>query len=136
MSKAGADMRIKRWMVRDAIQRAGGMTRVEIEEHFKASRTTVQSHLTAMRAGGDIFIGEWREPATTGSWSPVWMLRTSADQCDAPQPLSKSDKMGEVAVVKKTQGVKSEHARIARARHQEHGIWGGLVPLGAIYSLR
>jgi hypothetical protein len=132
-------VRIKRADVIDAFHDRGPSTRSELETLFRLRRgkTSIQTHITAMREDATIYICDWRPPEKTGMWTPVYDLRTSANEQDKPHPPPRDRyrKVAEVPedigepVVLRGVGIKKEHALMARARSQAMGLglWGDLL---------
>lgn len=141
----GKAMRIKRDDVIDAFHDHGGQTRGDLERLFKlkAGSTSIQTHITAMRDEALLYIAEWRPPEKTGMWSPVYDMRTSANEADAPHPPPRNRwrKVTEamedpgLPVIVRGKGIKKEHVLMARARSVVQvqpgaaplGLWGALL---------
>ena len=134
----GRRSRITRQMMLDAFKARGALTRAELQGHFNILNvTTMQMHITALRDTGTIYIADWREPPKTGMWSPVYQLRTEANEQDVPHPPPRN-RWRKVAgspedpgnpVILRGKGVKAEHAHMARVRRETLGLgmWGGLL---------
>jgi hypothetical protein len=135
----GRRSRITRQMMLDAFRLHGQMTRSDLQEHFNILNvTTMQMHITSLREDARVFIADWREPKKTGMWSPVYALRSDANEQDVPHPpprnrwrdpvLEPVEDAGEFVVLR-GEGVKAEHAHMARVRGETMGLgqWGGLL---------
>lgn len=135
----GVKSRIKRDDVIDAFHDHGAQSRAELEKLFRVHEgsTSIQTHITAMRDEKLIYIAEWRAPEKTGMWTPIYDLRTSANEEDAqhPPPRSRWRKIAEVPedigepVVLRGVGIKKEHVFMAKTRSttMDLGMWGDLV---------
>lgn len=134
--------RLKQVTVLDALHNLGPRTRDALALHFGVPPATVQTHLVALRDRGEIYASAWAEPDGPGQWSPVWAVQTRPASPNAPRPqshrhsapLRSLEELEEQTVVR-GEGVKNEHALMARAlptitvggETVDVGIFGGLV---------
>lgn len=133
----------RRIEVEAAIRAHGPISSQDLQTRFGVKQPSMQDHLSALRDQGTIYLADWAAPEGQGNWTPLYAIRRRAEDRDIAQPPSARRAKGELPVVYeedcaqvivRAEGVRNDHALMARARFEEAGMWGGLVP-GMRYSI-
>lgn len=136
----GPKARVKRWMISDVLRQRGALTRIDLQDHFDASKSVIAKLLKDMKESREIFISGWRKPDATGMWSPIYLLCVTGREVDAPHPVPErhaprprvceddEDDALPVRIVR-TAGIRLEDAMLARSRAATMGLgmWGALI---------
>lgn len=124
--------------VEAVIREQGPISRLELQQHFEVRQSTMQDHIMSLRKKKRVYVHSWSSPEGPGNWSPLYAVRVTGEERDMVQPPSVRLALGLTGsvleedefpqkVVRSSEGVRTDHALLARSLFAEAGMWGSLL---------